>query len=226
MANLKPLSDDDKRLFDLGPSTTLGRESGNTVSVHDPLVSRKHATIQRTPDGRYLLTDLGSMHGTWVAGQRITQVILAPGDEIRIGSTRLRFEAGYSPSSTAPQTMVADAEWIKQRITMEPEERFRAEREINEVAQVRREYERLRAAYQITRSIGIEHNLQALLGRILDTAFELTSGDRGAAVLVDPLTQVATERHGYRVVALALLIFRASVDAICSTEAQRCGGFA
>jgi pSer/pThr/pTyr-binding forkhead associated (FHA) protein len=52
-------------------------------------VARLHAQIVRTPEG-FVLTDLGSTNGTWLAGRRVGQVEVAAGDVVRLGEQPLR----------------------------------------------------------------------------------------------------------------------------------------
>ncbi|MDF1561469.1 MAG: FHA domain-containing protein [Deltaproteobacteria bacterium] len=70
----------------------LGRAPGNSIQFIDPLASRYHAEIRKQPDGRFEISDLGSRHGTYVAGVAVEKHLLAPQDEIILGATRFRFE--------------------------------------------------------------------------------------------------------------------------------------
>ena len=63
-----------------------------TSPVADPNVSRKHAEIRPSGDG-YVVIDLGSTNGTKVNGATVSERKLGDGDEIAVGTTRLRFEA-------------------------------------------------------------------------------------------------------------------------------------
>ncbi|MBE9507856.1 MAG: FHA domain-containing protein [Chloroflexi bacterium] len=69
---------------------TIGRSSDNDLHLADTLASRLHARIELKGDV-FVLTDVGSANGTFVNEQRIRQQPLHDGDEIRIGSSRLRF---------------------------------------------------------------------------------------------------------------------------------------
>ena len=55
-------------------------------------MSKEHCHVDLI-DGRWRLKDLGSLNGTYVNGERITERVLAHGDEIALGSTRIVFEA-------------------------------------------------------------------------------------------------------------------------------------
>jgi len=80
-----------------GERVTVGRSADNRLALaDDDAASRLHAVLERFESG-WCVRDLGSSNGTWVRGARIDGVrVLRAGDEIRIGSTRMRFrtEAG------------------------------------------------------------------------------------------------------------------------------------
>lgn len=61
----------------------IGRKLDNHLVVDDPRVSRQHCQL-RSVKGRYMLFDLNSSGGTFVNGERITQIALHPGDVISL----------------------------------------------------------------------------------------------------------------------------------------------
>lgn len=75
---------------------SLGRGEANDITLRDPTVSRRHATI--TPrQGCYVLKDLGSTSGAIVNGKPIAGPReLAAGDVIELGQVILRFDASES----------------------------------------------------------------------------------------------------------------------------------
>jgi hypothetical protein len=78
--------------FRLDPAgeNVLGRAGGSLVALADRLASRQHAAIRFDAErATWLLRDLGSRNGTWLDGVRITSAPLAPGGQIRIGTTEL-----------------------------------------------------------------------------------------------------------------------------------------
>ncbi|WP_161569168.1 FHA domain-containing serine/threonine-protein kinase [Candidatus Oscillochloris fontis] len=83
------------QVFPLHASTSIGSyKAPNDIVLQDSFASRTHARIQYKA-AQYQITDLGSANGTLLNQQRLTAhqpVNLAPGDEIRIGYTLLRFE--------------------------------------------------------------------------------------------------------------------------------------
>jgi two-component system, NtrC family, response regulator HydG len=74
-----------------GQAVSLGRSRENTVVLHDEHASRHHAQIY--PDnGGWFLRDLGTLNGTFVNGEKITQAVrLQHNQVIGIADMRLRF---------------------------------------------------------------------------------------------------------------------------------------
>lgn len=69
----------------------IGRLSGCDVVLDDTNVSRRHAQVS-LDDGSVLVIDLGSTNGTFLNGRRVTRATVKPGDDLTIGTTRLRVE--------------------------------------------------------------------------------------------------------------------------------------
>jgi pSer/pThr/pTyr-binding forkhead associated (FHA) protein len=68
----------------------IGRGPNNSICLSDPQVSRLHCQV-KVEGNKVLLTDAGSVGGTWVNGDRVTQHELQTGDVIRIGETQFAF---------------------------------------------------------------------------------------------------------------------------------------
>ena len=103
-------------------SYVVGRQRGCDLQLDDSTVSRRHAEVILTPDGRYYLTDCNSAGGTYIyesAGWReVRQEFVSGSDRLRLGDceiTAARFEAlrsrggdsilvSSSVSATAPES--------------------------------------------------------------------------------------------------------------------------
>lgn len=72
--------------------TRMGRGTETDIRIDDPGVSRNHCEIVLGTD--VLLRDLGSTNGTWLNGERVTEVVLSDGSEVTVGATVLRFRSG------------------------------------------------------------------------------------------------------------------------------------
>jgi diguanylate cyclase (GGDEF)-like protein len=71
---------------------TIGRDLECVIPIQDSKISRVHAKLNMLPsnlpdgDPKFVLTDLGSTNGTYVNGQRISQIELRHQDRVGIGS--------------------------------------------------------------------------------------------------------------------------------------------
>ncbi len=75
---------------------TVGRHPDSDIFLDDISVSRRHATFTRGDSG-YVVSDLGSLNGSYVNRDRIdSEVTLTGGDEVQIGKYRLIYFAGSS----------------------------------------------------------------------------------------------------------------------------------
>lgn len=72
------------------PELTLGREQADVVFTDDAFLSRRHAIIRRTADGGFVIEDLGSSNGTFVAIRGHNP--LTDGDILRMGLHMFRIE--------------------------------------------------------------------------------------------------------------------------------------
>jgi pSer/pThr/pTyr-binding forkhead associated (FHA) protein len=72
-------------------ATCIGRSSSCDVSLSDKAVSRQHAVVYCL-NNKFFIEDVGSTNGTMVNSKPINaRVALNPGDEVRLGITRLVF---------------------------------------------------------------------------------------------------------------------------------------
>jgi signal transduction histidine kinase/ActR/RegA family two-component response regulator len=144
--------------YQLRDRTSIGRDRHCDIVVDDPMVSTSHAEIVRDVTGAYRLRDLGSRRGTFVGERQVDEIELHEGDELLIGPTRMRFH----------------------RRTFAP---LAAALAHGRMASTIDELTRLRAIAELSRAIGVEHDLRKVLGRVLDTCFQLLAADRGAIAI-------------------------------------------
>lgn len=83
--------------FDLrandGQVITIGRTPESSIFLDDVTVSRKHASITRK-DGNWVISDAGSLNGTYVNRDRVEECALANNDELQVGKYRFTFLTG------------------------------------------------------------------------------------------------------------------------------------
>jgi signal transduction histidine kinase len=162
---------DTQRRHELGDRMAIGRGDDNDLQLDDAMVSRHHAELVRQADGGYQVRDLGSRRGTFVGSRRVESAPLRDGDELLIGPVRLRFEIGRASSASLGTGSDPD------------------------------ELRKLRAVFELSRAIGVEHDLERLLVRVLETCFQLLRADRGMIIVYGPHSKtpcamVARSRSG------------------------------
>ncbi|MGD8858376.1 MAG: adenylate/guanylate cyclase domain-containing protein [Myxococcales bacterium] len=184
-----------ERTVELEPHNTLGRHPDNTVQILDRIVSKNHCHIDSGDQG-YVLKDLGSLNGTYVNGERVSgEQVLVAGDEITLGSTKILFDGGAGKPAPAGQgaakvgrvTMTPGMveSHVRAKLAQQHSQNFMPERLIDDQSVLRRDYEKLRVSFELTRAIAGELDVDRLLAKILETAFELLASDRGVVLLLD-----------------------------------------
>jgi len=73
-----------------GEFTTIGRHPDSDIFLDDVTVSRRHAHVHRDGDA-FLISDVGSLNGTYLNRSRIETEHLRTGDEVQIGKFKLVF---------------------------------------------------------------------------------------------------------------------------------------
>ncbi len=72
---------------------------------------------------------------------------------------------------------------IRTKLAPLADQSFLPETLLQDPIQLRRDYEKLRVSYDLSRAIGVELDIDSLLAKILDRAFELLPADRGVVLL-------------------------------------------
>ena len=87
-----------------GHRVTIGSHDSNEIVLSaDRTVSRLHAVLEAFPAG-WSLRDMGSRNGTFVNGQKVSgERVIVPGDEVRIGRTRLVLRGAGPSEHTATE---------------------------------------------------------------------------------------------------------------------------
>jgi transcriptional regulator with GAF, ATPase, and Fis domain len=152
--------------------TIIGRDPGNAISIHDPLVSRRHCLIRRSGDVQ--LSDLDSLNGTFVNGEPQRERALEHGDRIKVGSSQFVFLVREEHAQNAvPLTDSFDGQLVT-AVTMQMSEdlpgNIRFARDLG-------------ALLRISTSINGIKTPEELQRRILEMMFEVMPIERGAILL-------------------------------------------
>lgn len=91
-----------------GDDLIIGRESNADIQLHSQAVSRRHARLQRTPEG-WQVADLGAANGVYVARdgaepERVVIQPLAPGDVIIIETFSMKIQEVEDTGGDMPDT--------------------------------------------------------------------------------------------------------------------------
>lgn len=128
MAELRYIDPDGRlRSVTLGDEPcTIGRVATCQIAFADDMISREHMRIEREPDGRFRVRDLGSRNKTYVNGALAPETILCPGDVIRVGDHVLEYvDDGAAATEATLDFLTPDRkdppaiEWIKTKTPVE-----------------------------------------------------------------------------------------------------------
>src|ERR1044071_2665283 len=108
----------------IAPRTIIGRDPELCQMVLDnQVVSRRHAAIEFDNQHNATLTDLGSTHGTFINGERISQRLLQEGDTMGLGPQgviafvyRLRAAADKGQATHRAASPAPDVSLIRERL--------------------------------------------------------------------------------------------------------------
>jgi pSer/pThr/pTyr-binding forkhead associated (FHA) protein len=80
----------------------IGRGKGSTITLLQPLVSRQHCELFEA-NGKLWVRDLGSLNGTYVNNEKVTESELPPNDLLTVGT--VTFRAVYEVTDDANNTV-------------------------------------------------------------------------------------------------------------------------
>ncbi|HXX17914.1 MAG TPA: GAF domain-containing protein [Candidatus Acidoferrum sp.] len=90
---------EDTRVFEIigDRPISIGRAKSSNLILDNASISRLHAVVRSTPEGRWQIIDRASVNGMRVNGTAMKEATLAANDEIILGEYRLRY---FEDSST------------------------------------------------------------------------------------------------------------------------------
>jgi len=83
------------------PIIFIGRLPENTIPISNMGVSRRHVKIEQDTDYTYMLSDLNSLNGTLINGEKVKKKTLCHGDKIAIGKYIIIYEDSDKSESPA-----------------------------------------------------------------------------------------------------------------------------
>ncbi len=158
---------------------SIGRDDANQLCLADPLVSRKHCTIQKM-DEQHELADLDSQNGTFVNGTPIRRKTVEHGDTIRIGNTELVFLTHEGEVPPAYKMRLSDTSSDPTLTTIRMHGPGATPTFGAEVGRMARD---LTALFRISNVINSIRDSELLQRELLRLIFEVVPAEDGAVVL-------------------------------------------
>jgi phosphoserine phosphatase RsbU/P len=160
----------------------IGRQSENHVILRDSRVSRSHARIVGE-NGKYVIEDCSSLHGTFVNGQRISRKALEEADTIDFGA-----------QDSYKLIFVTDGAELKRLM-----DQVSASERAAPPPGMGGNLAKLRAILDLARTMQSSFSVDDVLASVVDAALTVTGAERGFLLLRGPKglePRVARDRHG------------------------------
>ena len=175
-----------------GSVVRIGRAVDNDIRLHGNLISRHHCRLEEV-DGRIWVIDLGSANGTTLDGTRVQQKsLLGPDSQVGVGRAMLSIERERPQSPSGGETQAIDpADAMLFDVGHE-----------TLTGEGLRERENLRVFAAVARDLVRETDITKLLRSIVDSAVQLSRGERGFLLLAEvaaPSDARATEPAAMKV---------------------------
>jgi Nif-specific regulatory protein len=174
-------------IFLLGEEeVSVGRDSSNSLCIADSSVSRRHCLIKKEA-GRFKISDLESLNGTFVNGVPVKERVLEAGDQIKIGDAQFHFllhEAEAVPLMS--QVRLDEARLVTQstiRLRREDALYLQPEKVLTALPPTVRLTRDLNALLKISTAINSIRNVEDIERQLLEMVFEVVPAEHGAILL-------------------------------------------
>ncbi len=171
-------------------SLRAGRLKHNEIVIADRLVSGSHVLIEGPPDSAsWRVRDLCSRNGTKVNGERCEVAVLRDGDVIALGSAtvQVRFLELAEPSIADLRFVEGGDPMIRSTIEAQEPAGFPPATADADVEVLRRDYEKLRLAHELSLLASQQVDTDRMLAKVLSFCFQVLPVEHGVALLRDGL---------------------------------------
>ena len=179
----------------------VGRAKSNNLVLDNPSVSRQHAVVRATEDGRWQIIDRGAANGVKVNGEPVKEAYLQANDEIILGEYRIRYfedsltrnmvaygtpqlpskvekvirESAYSGSFLPTQPLsLADSPQVEKKASAK-----------DRAGALDQENRLLTLLYRANRVLSDVTTVEDATKRVLDLVLEMDGAERGFTMLLD-----------------------------------------
>jgi adenylate cyclase len=185
--------------FELSPDHVyvVGRAVTSDIPIFDPTISRRHAELRQTKTGVHV-KDLGSSNGTFINGARIGEGDLAPNDSVTFGKVVFQLKT-TEPSQhrvpTGPAIPAPGATIVRQVSVgagvqavvashLDGSASAAGQLKVASGASTQeRQAKKLSLLLDVSQRLAGELDLDKLLGRVVETTFEIMNVDRVSVLL-------------------------------------------
>jgi len=198
-------------------SVSIGRQSSNQVLLQDKAVSKQHAVISTTEDGKWMVEDLDSANKTYLNDKAIHKAEIKTGDVLRIVDFVIEIDLEESVEAESKGQM-EDTLSLEAALTTPKHETVVRKPDASHAPAMRLAAKRLTDFSQATEAICEADSLDELLTVLLDITLKQFSAFRCWCALRDqpsgPMTYHAGKRRDARVVELSDLKLSEKVDQV------------
>ncbi|MEZ6183967.1 MAG: SpoIIE family protein phosphatase [Planctomycetota bacterium] len=171
---------------------TVGRAEDNVISLRDMNVSRYHFSIERRDPLGFVIRDRDSRNGTVVNGVSIMDKVLVEGDQVRVGGSVLTYRAragaqALSLAELRPPAASEPARPVPRAVPAAVAAPAGMESGHSGTIKVKKQRrggdQRWQKLAEVACAINLEHEIEPLLGRILDAVLSLVPSKSGFLIL-------------------------------------------
>jgi adenylate cyclase len=180
----------------------VGRAKSSNLVLDNASISRQHAVVRATPDGRWQIIDRGAANPVKVNGEPVKEAVLRANDEIILGEYRIRYfedsitrnmvaygtpqlpskvekvmrESAYSGSFLPTQPLSLAASPQVEKPATAGKDRGGALEQENRL---------LTLLYRVNRVLAEVPTVEDVTKRVLDLVLEMDGAERGFTMLLD-----------------------------------------
>ena len=193
--------------FELRPGAMMvvGRAVNSDCAVVDATVSRRHAEMNVAPNG-VEVKDVGSSNGTYVNGVKVDSYFVVPGDTLTFGKIAFRLEAlapprpdtGARKSEDAQAANIKAGATIVRQVPITGDSVVALGRHSGSIKAVmagdtdpaEKDRQKLQILLEVSKGLTRATDVDALLQKVADYAFQILEADRCAILLLDDRGQL------------------------------------
>jgi adenylate cyclase len=164
-----------------GATMVVGRAPNSDIPIIDPTISRRHAEVE-CGDAGVTIRDLGSSNGTFVNGTRVDASPVTAGDVVTFGKVAFRVAQLAPPAPPMASPSSPGATIVRQlRVRGTPA----TGTDYQAVSDADKSREKLAKLLEVSKGLGRATDIDSLLNKIVDYAYQILEVDRVAILLAD-----------------------------------------